>query len=299
MRILMMTMAGAAAAGLNDLEANADGVMYIHPDGSKSTTAAAGDLYSVSWDVVEGTAAETSVLRGVKQVRVHVVRKGVIGSGASSTVMIILKPGNSEDTMNRRTIADEQGFILVWALLLLVVVTLLGASGISTSIFETKMAANEALHEQAFYQADGGTQNAISLLQNNINCISGFSTTDLDGGIMVPAASSNFWVTNSLTTEIPMASDTNRDFYYPSGYAAGTPHTNGRINGMVKMMAGASLQQLAGYEGKGKGIGSDGAFLVFDIKVERLGERNSKTAICLKYRVENQFANNPAGNCVY
>jgi hypothetical protein len=66
---------------LDDLEASADGVIYIHPDGSKSTTAAATDLYSVSWNVVEGTAGETSVLRGVKQVRVHVVRKGGIGSG--------------------------------------------------------------------------------------------------------------------------------------------------------------------------------------------------------------------------
>ena len=65
------------------------------------------------------------------------------------------------------------------------------------------------------------------------------------------------------------------------------------------MMAGASLQQLAGYEGKGKGIGNDGAFLVFDIKVERIGERNSRTGICISYQVENQFAYNPSGNCVY
>ncbi len=212
--------------------------------------------------------------------------------------------------MNRRTIADEQGFILVWALLLLVVVTLLGASGISTSIFETKMAANEALRKQTFYQADGGTENSISLLQNNINCITGFTKT-LDGGIVLattatgntnPLGSNNFWLSNNDTTEIDMASDTDRDFYYPSSASApGTtiPHTNGRINGSVKMMAGASLQQLAGYEGKGKGIGADGAYLVFDIKLERLGERNSRTGICLTYRVENQFASNPAGECVY
>ncbi len=96
-----------------------------------------------------------------------------------------------------------------------------------------------------------------------------------------------------------MATDMDRDFYYPCGYAPRAPHTNGRINGTVKMQAGASLQQLAGYEGKGKGIGADGAFLEFDFKIERLGERNSRTAICIKYRVENQFANNPAGDCVY
>lgn len=69
------------ATGLDDLEANADGAIYIKPDGSKSTASSATDLYSVSWNVAEGTATETSVLRDVKQVRVHVVRKGGIGSG--------------------------------------------------------------------------------------------------------------------------------------------------------------------------------------------------------------------------
>ncbi len=69
------------AAGLDDLEANADYAIYIRPDGSKSTTSSATDLYSVSWNVAEGTATETSVLRDVKQVRVHVIRKGGIGTG--------------------------------------------------------------------------------------------------------------------------------------------------------------------------------------------------------------------------
>jgi hypothetical protein len=219
--------------------------------------------------------------------------------------MIILKPKRFEDRMNQRYIADEQGFILVWALLLMVVVTLLGISGVSTSIFETKMAANEALHKQTFYQADGGTENAIGLLKHNINCISGFSSYSLDGDIALTDGTGgtrdnkNLWVTNNLTSEIDMASDTDRDFYYPSGYTAGRPHTNGRINGAVRMMAGASLQQLAGYEGKGKGIGSDGAFLIFDFKVERIGERNSRTGISISYKVENQFAANPSGVCVY
>ena len=211
--------------------------------------------------------------------------------------------------MNRRNIVDEQGFILVWALLLLVVVTLLGVSGISTSIFETKMAANEALHKQAFYQADGGTQNGISLLKHNITCISGFQDDTLDGGIMMATTatgnpspsghSRNFWISNNDLNEIPMASDANRDFYYPGGYSAGAPHTNGRINGNIKMIAGASIQQLAGYEGKGKGIGADGAYLVFDIKVERVGERNSRSGVCIEFLVENQFAANPANDCVY
>ena len=74
--------AGAAgSAGLDDLDANADGVLYILPDGSKKTAPTGKDLYSVSWNVAEGTSSDLTILRGVKQVRVHVVRKGGIGTG--------------------------------------------------------------------------------------------------------------------------------------------------------------------------------------------------------------------------
>ena len=44
---------------------------------------------------------------------------------------------------------NESGFIMVWSLLLLIVVTLLGVAGISTSIFEELMAVKWARHKQA------------------------------------------------------------------------------------------------------------------------------------------------------
>ncbi len=70
----------SGAAGLGDLEANADGVIYILNDGFKQNAPSPSAIYSVSWNIVEGTAAQTSVLREVKQIRVHVVRKGGIGT---------------------------------------------------------------------------------------------------------------------------------------------------------------------------------------------------------------------------
>lgn len=69
-----------ASAGLGDLGPNADGAIYVQPDGSKLAASSGNDLYTVSWNVVEGTAAETSVLRDVKQIRVHVVRNRGIGA---------------------------------------------------------------------------------------------------------------------------------------------------------------------------------------------------------------------------
>lgn len=76
-------------AGLDDTEAAADGVLYIRPDGSTGAAAAANDLYSVSWNIAEGTAALAGtgqpVLAGSKQVRVVVIKKGGIGSGTLYT----------------------------------------------------------------------------------------------------------------------------------------------------------------------------------------------------------------------
>ncbi|MFC1831924.1 PilX N-terminal domain-containing pilus assembly protein [Thermodesulfobacteriota bacterium] len=194
---------------------------------------------------------------------------------------------------------NEQGYIMVWALLLLIVVTLLGVAGISTSIFEERMAANEALHKQTFYQADGGTEVGLGLLIHNINCISGFSATDLDGNITMNSTSSNFWLTNNQSSgSFPMVSDTNWDFQYPSSDNADNM-TRVAINGTTQMVAGASLNELAGYEGKGKGVASDGAFLEFEIKSEHLAARNSWSGICTAHRLDNQFAAYPAGECVY
>ena len=51
--------------------------------------------------------------------------------------------------------------------------------------------------------------------------------------------------------------------------------------------------------GKAKSLGSDGAFLEYDIKVVHQGEKNSRTAIHTKFRLDNQFASYPAGTCLY
>lgn len=83
---------GNGFAGLDDTEGAADGFLYIKPDGSTGTTTSAGDLYSVSWNIAEGTAPPPvppappqPVLAGIKQIRVIVIKKGGIGKGTLYT----------------------------------------------------------------------------------------------------------------------------------------------------------------------------------------------------------------------
>ena len=205
------------------------------------------------------------------------------------------------NAMKKKTGYGEEGFVLVWSLLVIVVLVLLGTFGISTSIFESKMAANNALHKQAFYQADGGTEVGLDLLRQNINCISGFKTTSFpttggNGGITL-TGDANFWVNNFEAAGIAAASDTNRDLYYPNDGPA--PHTNVAINGLTDKNLGSSQIGLGGYESLGTNIAQGGAGLVFQINAQYVGVRNTESTICTKYRVDSQFANSPAGDCNY
>ncbi len=68
-------------AGLDAVGADADNAAYVSPDGSVNTVAAADDLYSVFWNVAQGTALETDVLRDVKQIRIIVMKNAGIGNG--------------------------------------------------------------------------------------------------------------------------------------------------------------------------------------------------------------------------
>jgi len=204
--------------------------------------------------------------------------------------------------MKNKPILGEKGFVLVWCLLLIVVLMLLGTFGISTSIFESKMAANDALHKQAFYQADGGTEVGLDLLRQNINCISGFKTTSFpatggDGGLIMDGAKENFWV-NNYSDGTTAASDTNRDFYYPQDAPA--PHTNIRINKLPLDGFGGSTIGMGGYGALGTNNAQNSSnFPVYEINAQYTGKRNTESAICTTYRVDSQFANSPVGDCLY
>ena len=59
--------------------------------------------------------------------------------------------------MVRETLDDDQGIILVIAMLILLALTAMGTSAIMTSTIETKISGNDLLMKQAFYSADAGS----------------------------------------------------------------------------------------------------------------------------------------------
>src|SRR5512145_1912816 len=111
---------------------------------------------------------------------------------------------------------NEAGSAIVFVLLILTVLIIIGVTSLSTSTVELQVATHDARHKMAFYQADGGTEFASELLEQNLCCPGGFSVTSIGGLEVVTPA---LW----MNTSSSLASDSNRDVYYPTAYAAGDP----------------------------------------------------------------------------
>lgn len=66
-----------------------------------------------------------------------------------------------------RKLAEEQGSVLIISLLILVVLTMLGAVASNMSITELQSAGNEKRYNDLFYRADSGWQAAPNILDES------------------------------------------------------------------------------------------------------------------------------------
>lgn len=182
----------------------------------------------------------------------------------------------------------EEGFVLVAALLILLVLTVMGIAVNRNTELEWRIAMNERDQQDAFYRADAATELASEVLEQSIACLGFDSSTvvTLPGhssvdGLQIEANAGGFWRQFAATVGIP--SDTSRDLVFPAGAAGNTPHANINIGGDTTLTTGAAIQMAAGYEGLGKAIGSGGISLVYDINVQQIGNNGSQSTICIQY----------------
>lgn len=80
--------------------------------------------------------------------------------------------------MKRTLLKDQKGVALVMALVMLIVLTLVGVSSISSTVFETKISGNERVGSAAFYAADGGVGVGIGRIPDT-TAYSGNITSDV------------------------------------------------------------------------------------------------------------------------
>lgn len=172
---------------------------------------------------------------------------------------------------------SEAGSTIVVALMIIAIISILAISDIYNSFTETNIAGQDVRYKLAFYRADGGTELAAELLEQNVNCAAGFTNSTI-GNVTVDEP--EFW----LNVSASKPSDTNRDFYFPSGYNSGQPHTNITVGGNTALSTGGAIQMAAGYEGKGKGAGAGGAYIAYDILSGHVGSFNSRAVVRLQWR---------------
>lgn len=193
---------------------------------------------------------------------------------------------------------NEKGSALIFAILILALLTIIGISSTNTSTVESMISGNNTVAKMAFQQADGGVESGIELVEQNIE-VSGFDSNDTSQipGIHINTSRLNFYlndspaidattrIANRIQADIDTDGDNNPgpDAYLPKNATSGQPHTNLAIGGQARLSTGAAIQMIAGYEGKGKGS-AGGIHVVYDIWSRRRDVKNSEAVVRLQWR---------------
>lgn len=196
---------------------------------------------------------------------------------------------------------NEEGFVLIIALMIMVVLTVIGIAATFNTTTELQIAGNDRIHKETFYDADGGTEFATEVLEQNIACLdfaqngSGSQSFDgstniaIDGHIAVSGSPSSLEMWQNVKgrwsgSGVPYPSDAARDMWYPPVYAAGQPHTNMTVEGIADLTPGTSILQNAGYLGLGRSAAAGGVTLDYEIYSQHVGDRNSESRIRIEWK---------------
>jgi hypothetical protein len=187
----------------------------------------------------------------------------------------------------RATVAgNENGSLILIVVVVLMMLTVIGISITTTASIELQIAGNNKLYKNAFYNADGATEVAAELTEQNIGCMTGFTANDGADAVIgdnadtaVRVGNLDFW----QQVDAAEPSDASRDFFYPNNYGT-SPHTNLTVGGNTAFSTGNAIQMVSGYEGKGKGAGGGGGHILYNVFAQHIGVNNSEAIIQVDWR---------------
>ena len=198
---------------------------------------------------------------------------------------------------------QEEGFILVLCLLVIVVLSIIGVTSVRNTTMELQIAGNDRVHKKTFYEAEGGAMLGIELLEQSFACLTGFNETnatlklaDLTGTPIRTYERDGDYVlwNNAYPTCSDLRDNNLADGAYPIVHLDpnndGNPSDNLQetgylyFGGETTLLAGGALQMAAGYEGKGKSAGQGGVAKLNHIYSKFQGLRNSETVILMGWR---------------
>jgi len=188
------------------------------------------------------------------------------------------RPARQSQSLRR----DEQGFALIVTMVILISLAILGSIAVQSAIKETKLAASDKRYKDAFYRADGTSELATELLEQNIESVTGFAFTTI--GDQINLTNVNFWMNPIGEATTPR--DDNRDFFLEDASDA-AQRTNVKIGGRPEITHGGAIQMAAGYEGRGKSSAQGGTNLLYKINVQHVGLKNSESIVRIDWRHVN------------
>ncbi|MDY0220205.1 MAG: PilX N-terminal domain-containing pilus assembly protein [Desulfobacterium sp.] len=206
----------------------------------------------------------------------------------------------AKERMVIKCMNNENGYALLGTLLILVLLIVIGMAASTNTSLELQIANNDRIHKETFYQADGGTQLAIRLVEESLGISGPFTALDVNGILIDPVSPNNtiqivddtLWDNADNDRDETDVFDDNavgggRDVaYFPNGYDPTnvSPHTNIIVDGVTSTAAGAGLQMLAGYEGIGKGTAGGGGQILYTIYSQHMGKTQSESVVKVKWR---------------
>ena len=188
-----------------------------------------------------------------------------------------IRPGSPEN--------KERGIALVVALMLLAVMSLLGASALLTTDVETKIAGNTKIGRTAFYSADGIGQATAGIIEDCISDVGWADDYDYGSGtVAVSVKDGDFaFEARDLDDDADGNVDNDRitapDIEFSSPMA-GTADVD---KGPTVPVAGSSAVSAAGYEGAGKGAAGGGLKTVYHIRTRGLFGSRAMSLLFMTY----------------
>ena len=172
---------------------------------------------------------------------------------------------------------NEAGSALIMAIMMLLLLTVIGISALNNTDLELSIAGNEKAHKMAFYFADGGRAAAQELIEVAIEERGWLSESGSSIAIdKVNVTDKNFFLSQIDAVANGIYPDAaNRDATVDFG--TGTTGLLFDVNTVLS--SGGAVQMIAGYEGKGKGSASGGAWAIYDIRSQHDGSNNSQSRI--------------------
>lgn len=182
--------------------------------------------------------------------------------------------------------APEKGMALVIALMLLAIMSLLGASALLTTNVEIKISGNTRVGRTAFYSADGAGQATGGIIADCIGEVGWSNNYAYGAGVIVNDG--QFAFESQARTGVPDDSgdlDNSNDLTNAPDITFSAPMAAvvDVDKGPTVPVAGSSAVAATGYEGTGKGAAGGGLKTVYHIHVRGLVGNRAMSSLFMTY----------------